>query len=67
LITYEVIENRILLTKSSIEATNTNTPFFKSEMEDLIAENKPVKGKITDESGNPIPALIFLLKEPIKV
>ena len=62
LITYEVIENRILLTKSSIEATNTNTPFFKSEMEDLIAENKPVKGKITDESGNPIPGVNILIK-----
>ena len=60
-ISYEVIENRILLTKSKIELLNSNSHLIKQESESLIIDTKTVKGKITDESGSPIPGVNILI------
>ena len=61
-ISYEVIENRILLTKSKIDLLNSNSPLNNQESESLIIDAKTVKGKITDESGSPIPGVNILIK-----
>jgi len=61
-ISYEVIENRILLTKSKSELLNSTSTLNKLETESLIVDTKTIKGKITDESGSPIPGVNILLK-----
>ena len=39
-----------------------NSPLNKQESESLIIDTKTVKGKITDESGSPIPGVNILIK-----
>lgn len=61
-ISYEVIENRILLTKSTGETNKVNAPPIKEEVNKTIIDSKTIKGKVTDESGSPIPGVNILIK-----
>jgi hypothetical protein len=61
-ISYEVIENRILLTKTKIELLNSSSLLNKQESESLMIDPKTIKGKIIDESGSPIPGVNILIK-----
>lgn len=61
-ISYEVIENRILLTKSKGESIKSNFQPDKQEYGAIFIDTKTIKGNITDESGSSIPGVNILIK-----
>ncbi|CAM4170125.1 TonB-dependent receptor [Cytophagaceae bacterium 50C-KIRBA] len=61
-IEFEVIENRILLTKARPEPSSSNTSNFKLEQEESVMDARSVKGKVVDETGDPIPGANILIK-----
>ncbi len=60
-IEFEVIENRILLTKARPE-TSSNSSNSKLDPEENFLDVRSIKGKVVDDTGAPIPGVNILIK-----